>query len=408
MTSTRHRPLYATLIVLGWIYSVAHFASTGVQNALKLFGSDFLASFPAWKVAKLCGRLDMYRGSLSEQWGPPPVWHYGPLEHLVTLPLFLFPTLKDAFVFWLFVNYAIAAAIVVMLIRLIDHGRPTFATVSVVIIATLNFNPFYEALTIRAIEMLELLLVLMAYAWYRKGRDTACGVAIGLAAMAKYLPLIFLPYFVVKRRWRALAAALATIVPIAIATQLVLGWENSGTFHQLGDRGIFYFEENQSLSGILLRVLPWTDWRIPGPLVTRIAIAIALAAISALYLRTRSCRTADDLEWWTLASVMILVPPHNQNYYMVFLLPAYLFLFARYRGQDWTWRSGAALLSFLVVGLPVPLSLLSRIAGVPVWPLYLRAGLGFFGAAVLVTVLVAELLDACRPGTSHALEPVPE
>lgn len=408
MIEEARRPVYLTLLILGWVYSIAHFARTGVQQALALFDSDFLCSFPSWKVAKLCGRLDMYWGSLSEQWGPPPVWHYGPLEHLVTLPLFLFPTLKDAFVFWLFVNYAIAAAIVVLLIRLIDRGRPTFLTVSVVIIVTLNFNPFYEALTIRAIEMLELLLVLMAYAWYRKGRDTACGVAIGLAAMAKYLPLIFLPYFVVKRKWRALAAAVATIVPIAIATQLVLGWENSGTFHQLRGRSIYYFEENQSLSGILLRILTWTDSSLPGMLVTRIAIALALAAISALYLRTRSCRGAEDLEWWTLASVMILVPPHNQNYYMVFLLPAYLFLYARYRGQSWTWRSGAALLSFLVVGLPVPLSLLSRMAGVPVWPLYLRAGLGFLGAAVLVTVLVVELLKACRPGTSHALEPVPE
>ena len=35
---------------------------------------------------------------------------------------------------------------------------------------------------------------------------------IGLAAMTKFLPLIFVPYFAVKRMWNALAASLVTIL----------------------------------------------------------------------------------------------------------------------------------------------------------------------------------------------------
>ena len=76
------------------LYSLLHFAATGVRQPLANFYGDFLASFPAWKVASLAGRLDLYAGSLARQWGPPPIWHYGPVLHLITIPLLSFPSSK--------------------------------------------------------------------------------------------------------------------------------------------------------------------------------------------------------------------------------------------------------------------------------------------------------------------------
>lgn len=387
-----------------WIYSILHFALTGIRQPLSHFRGDFLASFPAWRVADLVGRLDMYRGSLAEKWGPPPIWHYGPVEHLITLPLFGFATLGSAYRCWLFVNYVFVAGILVLAIGIIDSWRPTLKTATIVVVIVLNFNPFYEGLTQRVIEIFELLLILCAFELDRKGRHTACGFAIGIASMAKFLPLIFLPYFVLKRNWRALGGALAAIIPIAIVTEFVLGWENSGILRQLRKGSFLLVDTNQSLSGAILRLLRWTHLPISGALVSRIAILICLIAVGALFVRTRTCVGSEDLEWATLAAVMILLPPHNQNYYLLFLLPGFLFLFARIARPSWAgprWVVALLVCSFVITGLPFPVTVLSRMTGVDVFGAYLHFAVGFAGAAVFTAIVVRELLRTCGAATAE-------
>jgi hypothetical protein len=77
----RHADLKRPLLTIAaLLYSLLHFFFTGIRQPLANFKGDFLASFPAWKVALLCGRLDLYAGSLAQKWGPPPIWHYGPVS----------------------------------------------------------------------------------------------------------------------------------------------------------------------------------------------------------------------------------------------------------------------------------------------------------------------------------------
>lgn len=395
------------LLAAGWMYSILHFWATGVRQSLAIFSSDFLAAFPAHRAAALAGRLDMHYGSLAESWEghADPLWHYGPVLHLITAPLFAFRTLREAFTFWLFVNFVFVAATLWLLVNVLDEWRPTFTTTSIVVFALFNFNPFYEALSIRAIEIFELLLVVAAFALYMRGRHVAAGVSIGVAAMTKFLPLIYLPYFALRRNWRALGAAVAAIVPIAVATQFVLGWQHSGMIRQLAaPRGsIIAFEENQSLAGAVLRLVSWTHSSIDEVLAARISIVLGLVALSILFVRIRRSEGIGDLQWWMLAVAMVLLPPHNQNYYLVFLLPAYLVVFFRYRRGALLASFRAVLLyvSFLIVALPVPLSMVSRIVGTPVWPLYLRSGLAFAGAALLAALIAAEMLRKAPPSVGR-------
>jgi len=377
------RPL---LTVAALLYSLLHFFFTGIRQPLANFKGDFLASFPAWKTALLCGRLDLYLGSLAQKWGPPPIWHYGPVLHVITLPLFAFSSLRSAYVAWLFVNYIFVAAAAVLAMWIIDDGRPSFATVVVVIVVFCNFNPLYEALTQRTIELFELMLLFAAYALLRRNRDAAGGVAIGTAAMAKFLPLIYLPWLVLLRKWRALAASLAVIVPIAVITQFVFGWQNSGIVIQLREGSFIEHYLNQSLSGAVVRLVRWTHADLPVPLLSRIVIAAALVALSLYMLRSERI---DDLDYGLLAVAMVLLPPHNQNYYLVFLLIPYLFLYRRHRA-DWSWRAAPLAVSFVLVAVPVPLSIVQRLTGLDAFRLYLRAGIPFVGAALLIAVLIAE------------------
>lgn len=358
------------------LYSALHFAFAGIRQPLANFYGDFLAAFPSWGMSFFVGRLDFYRGSLASVWGPPPTWFYGPLLHAVTMPLFAFPSLRSAYLAWLFVNYVFLAAIAVIAIRLVDDWI-------VVVVVLCNFNPLYEALTQRNIEILELLLLLGAFVFYRRGRDRACGALVGLAAMAKFLPIIFLPWFVLKRRWDALWAALIAMLPFVVVTQFVLGWENNGTLHHLFTRGMIDSNLDQSIAGFVRRV-------IDVPLVRGVAVAIAAVAFCALMLSMRQNEDTGDLEWGMLLAAMVLLPPHNQNYYFIFLLLPYLVLYARYR-ERWSWRAVPAAISFFLVAAPVPFSLL----GPRAFSRYLQAGIPFAGAALLAAVLVWEL-SACQ------------
>jgi hypothetical protein len=256
----------------------------------------------------------------------------------------------------------------------------------IALLGILNFNPLYEVLTQRNIEIFELALIFGAFALMRRGRQTGAGVLIGLAAMTKFLPLIFVPYFAVKRMWRALAAALITIVPIAAATELAFGWRNSGILIQLRHGGFLNHELNQSLSGMIIRVLQWTRWYTPplAATLSSIAILIGLAGVAWLLLTKRDCRGIEDLEWSLLVTAMVLLPPHNQQYYFVLLLFPFLALLAR--RTDWPWLAAA----YALVAAPIPF----RLFGEKAFSAYLRAGIPFIGAAILAALCVRALRHA--------------
>jgi hypothetical protein len=406
----------AVAAALAWIYTAAHFAMTGVKQPLGNFTGDFLASFPSWRLSVLTGRLDMYRGSLAARWAVMfgdghPLWHYGPVEHLVTLPLFAFRDLRAAYIAWLIVNYAFLAGIVVLACSVFESGRSKWLWRSVVAVAILNYGPLFEALTQRTIEIFELLLIFAAFALSLRDRAAAAGVAIGFAAMTKFLPLIFLPYFLVKRQVRALRTSLITIAVIAIATEAVLGWRYSGTVVQLRRGGLIYNDTDQSLAGMIRRLLAWTRIPLPVSMLSFGAMMLGLAGVAWLFLRARNCAAIEDLEWSTLIAVMVLLPPHNEQYYFVLLLFPYLALLARelrpaeppHRARRW-WLA----ISFLLTGTLVPLSLLSRLTGLKIFSLYLALGIPFIGAAILAAICVQAVLaegvaGQVTPGTAHAL-----
>jgi hypothetical protein len=378
----RRKVLWAAAL----LYSLAHFAMTGLRQPLANFYGDFLASFPARRLAVLAGRPDLWAGTLAQQWthmfpwGHPDIWYYGPVEHLIASPLLAFPSLRSGYVAWLFVNFIFVAVTVAVAAKIVDD-------VLAVLVAFLNFNPLYEAITQRNIEIFELLLLFAAYALYRRRRDSACGAAIGVAAMAKFLPIIYLPWLVLKRKWRALGTAVAVIVPIAIAAQLLLGWQNNGTLLQARYGGFIDSKLDQSLSGVIVRLVGMPH----AATASRVAIVVALIAFCVLMLRLRNRQGVEDLEFGLIAMAMVLLPPHNQNYYFIFLLLPYAFLYARYRCEKWSWRTTLCAISFVVVAAPVPFSIVQRLTGLDAFTLYLRAAIPFIGATLLVIVLVAEL-----------------
>jgi hypothetical protein len=402
----------AVVVGLAWIYTAAHFAMTGVRQPLGNFSGDFLASFPSWRLSVLTGRLDLYDGSLAAKWAVKfgsghPLWHYGPVEHLVTLPLFAFRDLRSAYMAWLIANYAFLAGILVLACYVFQSGRSKWFWRSAVGVAILNYGPLFEALTQRTIEIFELLLIFAAFALFLRGRAAGSGTAIGFAAMTKFLPLIFVPYFLVKRQLRALRTSVMTIAVIAIAAEAVLGWRYSGTVVQLRSGGLIYSAPDQSLAGMIRRLLVWTRLPLSSSMFSLGAIILSLAGVAWLFLRARNCAAIEDLEWSTLIVVMVLLPPHNQQYYFVLLLFPYLALLARelrhvsaHHARRW-WLA----ISFILTGTLVPLSVLSRLTGLKIFSAYLALGIPFIGAAILAAICVHAIVAECASRQAGGLTP---
>ncbi|MES2390643.1 MAG: glycosyltransferase family 87 protein [Acidobacteriota bacterium] len=81
--------------------------------------------------------------------------------------------------------------------------------------------------------------LLVGACWaHQRGRRGLAGTLVGLATAIKLFPFIFCLYFVRKRQWRALAAAVVTLAACAAVSVAVFGWEVHRTY--------------------LLQVLPWT------------------------------------------------------------------------------------------------------------------------------------------------------
>lgn len=377
-----------------WAYSAAHFLKTGVLFALQNQSGDFLASFPAHTIVTWINRPDLFSGSLAEQWVPPPRWGYGPGMHLVTFPLLFLPSLPDIYRTWLFVNYAFLAVACWLLYRLVFPGPPAPANVTMFGFLVLNYYPLYEALIQRNIEILELLLIVSAMTLYARRRDALAGGLVGFGAMTKFLPGIFVPYFILKGRWRAAWTALVVIGIVAILAQVTLGWQHNSVFILLRKGGYMGSQLNQSVSGPVFRVARWAGFQGYGIALSWAVILILGVALCWVMLRVRSMGNWR-IEWSLLLVAMIMLIPRNENYYLVFLLIPYAVLLGMVKnGAIQRWESKALIaVSFILTGWPIPLSLLDRALGQPAAELLLRLSVPVWGVGLLVVVLIKTLRE---------------
>ena len=385
------------LLLFVWAYSLIHFWQTGVRLALANFYGDFLSNFPSSVIAAWAYRPDFYAGSLAERWLPPPVWGFGPVFNVITLPLLWLPSLPAAYRVWLAANYAFLIATAWLLYRLLLAGRRDLVTATAFGFLFLNYYPLYEALIQRTVEIFELLLIAIAMTCYAKRRDGAAGAVIGAAAMTKFLPAIFVGQFWLARRWRAFWTALGVIVVLGVAGQLTLGWQNNFVIRLLLERDEAYMPSitNQALSGLVLRTAHAAGQDALAPLIAKLLIVVLLAAMSVWLLRIRRCGDWQ-LEWGLLCVAMVMLIPHNENYYSIFFLVPYAVLLARalqHQLRD-RWSAPLAAASFLLIGWPIPLSVVDRVLEQSVAVILLNASVPVYGAALLAGALILELRAA--------------
>jgi alpha-1,2-mannosyltransferase len=168
------------------------------------------------------------------------------------------------------------------------------------------------------------------------------GVATGLAAGIKLVPLVFIPYLLLTRRFRA--AAVATT---AFAGTLILGfviipgdssaWWGRGLFVQDGRTGFVGWGGNQSLRGILTRLAGSVDGATAGWVAA--VLLVALIGLTCAVLLDRAGHAMLAI----LATVLVglLDSPISWDHHWVWVVPG-MMAAAHYSVRAWKGGGHAA------------------------------------------------------------------
>jgi hypothetical protein len=252
---------------------------------------------------------------------------------------------------WLVANAAMVYAMVRMAITLVYGRRLTLAggagALSLASIAVLGplvltsrfFLGNFDRLQI---NMFILFCCLAGCVWLARGRAVAGGALIGFAAAVKVLPIFFFPYFLWKRWWTALGAAVATAALVSLSPILVFGPERfvayvrrwleiaSGSWPvRKGNQSVYALVDRLYTHGAIFwsaahKRLTASD----DPVVAALVYGL-LALIVVVFVATARRASRDPaspvviVEYAIVLTLAVLFSPLAWKHYFVFLLLAY-------------------------------------------------------------------------------------
>ena len=224
---------------------------------------------------------------------------------------------------WLMTGTGIAAIPLTAWLTLGGLGRrgtSRLAVAAAVSAVALWTEPVVKALYLGQIE--PLLMLLVVWDLTRPDSRRLKGMGIGIAAGIKLVPLIFIPYLLLARKFRQAALAAGTFYATAVIGFLMLPGPSAsywltGYFFRPGRTGSVHSLVNQSLLGVLARL-----YGSVGP-AQGAWVPLALAvAIGGLVGGAMLSRTGRPVQGWVLVGVTsVLVSPISWDHHWVWIVP---------------------------------------------------------------------------------------
>jgi hypothetical protein len=381
------------LVAAAVIYSVAHFVLSGVVFALQ-----------TPNIGQVVEELQpLYRLFTSGEATVDHPRQYGPIFLMLFHPVYRMDLVDRTLLSY----YAYALdliAIAIGFIATFDAIRTWAASRGVRVGGTMllalgllwaNFSPLYAVLVIKNVEIWELALIAVAGAAVLRGRRWVTASSIAAAALIKMLPLVFVPYLLLRDR-RTFAYTLVALGVFLTISQLLygtaMGWGylpamiaaaagGDGFGNALG----LVWHENVSLRGLVLKAfgfLTFPDLAIADPVNTRGVfvrvvpelqgtarmVALIVQGLAVCWVGWTLLRRVFRPEpgrsfWdWALVGIMMLVlAPQISQDYMVLTLGAFSFVLAgcMIHGTRAAWIEFA--IAVLLVGNILPRGVFSRL-----------------------------------------------
>jgi alpha-1,2-mannosyltransferase len=363
--------------VLAWALLVPVYVRLWNLTLVEPSRSDFtIFYFTARLVAD---GLPMYGSSPGRYGVEWPIEHLGNLNpphfQLLLQPLALF-SYEQAYAVWTAINLAALAASVVVIMRTLNI-RFTVARVLGGGAVLVGSAPFTTVAITSELTFLLLLPFTLAWAAAVRGHWGTAGAWLGLCASTKLFFLLFIPWLVLRRRWRAVAGMAGSSLVAGAFGVSVYGLQAYRLWvGGLGAVDWWWLPMNASWHGFVSRVFeggatvapPLHAPGLVGPLATAGFVLIAtLSLVAALRLE----RAAGGLHAAVLVLVCgaILASPLGWVYYLPLALAPVVGLLRSGewrvlgRGRRWVAITAAFLLYVpweqTSAGQPAPLATIS-------------------------------------------------
>jgi alpha-1,2-mannosyltransferase len=217
---------------------------------------------------------------------------------------------------WAAVGAGILAAVVVLVARRERIARGT--DLALLVGAAFAYAPVVSELNIGNVHLL--ILGLLAGAWLSlrrgtPGGDVAAGVFIGVAALVKVFPGLIVLWFLLTGRLRAAAAALGTMIVLAVATLPVVGLETWLEY----PRVLANLSPPTQLTDVLAPSV-WLAGLVPS-IVAQALVTITGVAIVVWVARRRS----DETSFAVAVVVSLLMAPALYPHYLAIMVLPLMF-----------------------------------------------------------------------------------
>jgi alpha-1,2-mannosyltransferase len=181
-------------------------------------------------------------------------------------------------------------------------------------------EPVQRALYLGQVELA--LMALVVWDLCQPDRRRWKGAATGIAAGIKLVPLLFIAYLLLTRRFRQAAVAAGTFVGTVIIGFIALPnasvtWWLDGDFFQAGRTGFVGSQQNQSLRGIMTRLIGSVNGTAAPWLL--VAVVVGLAGLAAAVILDRRGYTFAGL--MAAALTALLVSPISWDHHWVWIAP---------------------------------------------------------------------------------------
>jgi hypothetical protein len=287
--------------------------------------------------------------------------NHPPFDAVLFLPMTFLPYDVAIYLWSVFsvVLYCVTIWIILreLKIELATHWKVLLAGLA------LCWYPFQAHIALGQISLLVIVCLVWCWALLRRGRDLPAGVLLGIACLIKLFPGVIVVYLLLRRRWRAAGAAIATLAAGGLLTLAVVGVPDTIDFFRrvapLNGLANAPVPINYALSGVFHRLFGdglWVNPAVSAPWVVSPLATLCSLALTALlaFIVWRSPATlhADDTTFSLACLVMLLASPITwQHIFPLLLLPLALLALDLARRFD---RRRLALTLVVLVILSLP------------------------------------------------------
>lgn len=232
---------------------------------------------------------------------------------------------------WVILNFLLYIVLIGVLVRLFDFKWRSYGFYAFVLIA-LNFRPAISTLSNGQMDILMLALLIGAFALAIRDLYIASGATLSFAIMVKLQPILMMPWYLTRARWRGIfgvVVGIGLIVCISATMNTPVLYERYIT-NILPARGaeLTGHPEDQSLSSFICRLSGVTGMNKLTPsqhhgilIATNIVAALlALITMGVMWYTDDEAEMQLSLSFSAFVSLMLLILPTAWIHYETQLL----------------------------------------------------------------------------------------